>query len=253
MPILPSAVLPKRFPLRPQKLPTLIQVSPQLIEAAECEPDEVLLKNNTVKTGLSEEEAERRLDEHGPNVVAREERHARIKLLGKAIVNPLVVLLVVLATISVLNGLFNPSEDDGGAGDLRAGLVIILMVILGVVLRFVQEARADSAAAKLRAMISVKATVLRDGKPKEEPIGQHRRPAAEFRLRLYFAEAVCRASDHRRRRGVAPARQTRRGRRGAAVHGRRLRPAHRRPAEQRHLSIHAALDDRPRFIWAPRL
>ena len=32
---------------------------------------------------------------------------------------------------------------------------MLLMVVLGVVLRFVQEARADSAAAKLRAMISV--------------------------------------------------------------------------------------------------
>jgi Mg2+-importing ATPase len=37
----------------------------------------------------------------------------------------------------------------------------VFMVIIGVVLRFVQEARADSAAAKLRAMISVHATVLR--------------------------------------------------------------------------------------------
>ena len=56
-------------------------------------------------------------------------------------------------------------------GDIRAGSVIVLMVILGVVLRFVQESRADTAAAKLRAMISVRATVLRDGKPQEEPIG----------------------------------------------------------------------------------
>jgi len=38
------------------------------------------------------------------------------------------------------------------------------------VLRFVQEARADSAAAKLRAMISVHATVLRDGRPREVPV-----------------------------------------------------------------------------------
>ena len=45
------------------------------------------------------------------------------------------------------------------------------MVILGVVLRFVQEARASSAAAKLQAMISVHATVLRGGQPQEVPIG----------------------------------------------------------------------------------
>ena len=83
----------------------------------------------------------------------------RIQLLGKALINPLVILLLVLAASSFLTG------------DFRAGSVMLLMVILGVVLRFVQEARADSAAAKLRAMISVHATVLRDGQPQEVPIG----------------------------------------------------------------------------------
>ncbi len=159
MPFFPSIVLPKRFPLRPQKA-TSIQVSPQLIEAAQAEPEEVLAKNNTTRLGLSSEEAEQRLKDHGPNVVVREERYPRLKLLGKACVNPLVLLLVVLATISVLTS------------DYRTAVVLMLMVILGVVLRFVQEARAHDAAAKLRAMISVKATVLRDGKPREEPVSQ---------------------------------------------------------------------------------
>jgi Mg2+-importing ATPase len=44
------------------------------------------------------------------------------------------------------------------------------MVALSVTLRFVQEARADSAAAKLKAMIHVTATVLRDGDAKEMPL-----------------------------------------------------------------------------------
>ncbi len=46
------------------------------------------------------------------------------------------------------------------------------MVVLGVVLRFVQEARADDAAAKLKAMISVTATVIRDGQAREVPLAQ---------------------------------------------------------------------------------
>lgn len=45
-----------------------------------------------------------------------------------------------------------------------------LMVTLSVGLRFLQEARADVAAAKLKAMIHVTATVVRDGKPKEIPL-----------------------------------------------------------------------------------
>ena len=44
------------------------------------------------------------------------------------------------------------------------------MVLLGVVVRFVQEARADSAAARLRATISVHATVRRGGPAREVPV-----------------------------------------------------------------------------------
>ena len=44
------------------------------------------------------------------------------------------------------------------------------MVVLSVALRFMQEARADAAAAKLKAMIHVTATVFRDGKAQEMPL-----------------------------------------------------------------------------------
>jgi P-type Mg2+ transporter len=157
VPALPIPVLPKRIPHGPHP-PTAVRVSPLLLEAAGVEADAVLQELRTSKIGLAEEDAAQRLRESGPNVVARDERHPRIKLLRKALINPLVILLVVLAASSFLTG------------DVRAGSVILLMVVLGVVVRFVQEARADSAAAKLRAMISVHATVLRDGQQREVPI-----------------------------------------------------------------------------------
>ena len=74
--------------------------------------------------------------------------------------NPLVILLLILAVVSYLTG------------DPRAGTVMLIMVFLGVSLRFVQEARADDAAAKLKAMISVTATVVRGGTASEVPLGQ---------------------------------------------------------------------------------
>jgi magnesium-transporting ATPase (P-type) len=157
MPILTAAVLPKRFPHGPGPA---IRVAPELVEAAGCEPDEVLLKLQTTANGLTDEEAEQRLEQYGANVVAQERRHPHLRLLGKALINPLVILLLVLATVSFLTD------------DPRAGTVMLLMVVLGVVLRFVQEARADAAAAKLRAMISVKATVVRGGQAKEVPLDE---------------------------------------------------------------------------------
>jgi Mg2+-importing ATPase len=159
VPNLSTVVLPKSIPHGPHPATSAARVSPLLVDASAAEPAAVLQKLNTSKDGLSESEAERRLRENGPNVVARDERHPRIRLFCKALVNPLVILLLVLATCSFLTG------DD------RAGTVMLVMVTIGVVLRFVQEARADTAAAKLRAMISVHATVMRNRQPLEVPVG----------------------------------------------------------------------------------
>jgi Mg2+-importing ATPase len=72
--------------------------------------------------------------------------------------NPLVILLTVLGVISFLTG------------DMRATVVIFVMVLLGVMLRFYQEMRADNAAEELKAMVSSTATVARDGKEVEVPL-----------------------------------------------------------------------------------
>ncbi len=51
---------------------------------------------------------------------------------------------------------------------------MLVMVVLGVTLRFVQETKANNAAAKLKAMIKVTATVLRaTAHPKEEPVSRN--------------------------------------------------------------------------------
>jgi Mg2+-importing ATPase len=120
----------------------------------------VLQQLQTSATGLSDVEAAARLLQHGPNEVGQERRHEWLHRLWTAVRNPLVVLLTALATLSYVTG------------DFRAGTVMLLMVVLGVSLRLVQETRADNAAAKLKAMIKVTATVIRDGQPKEIPLQQ---------------------------------------------------------------------------------
>jgi Mg2+-importing ATPase len=141
-----------------RRTPPTIRVSPLLVEAAQKDAEAVLQELGSSAGGLTEAEAERRLEEHGPNDVARRKRAGWPVLLRRASLNPLVVLLVVLATISFLTG------------DVRAGLVMSAMVVLGVVLRFAQEARAGSAAAKLEAMIRVTATVVRGDESREVPL-----------------------------------------------------------------------------------
>ena len=131
-----------------------------LRDAATQETAEILQRLNTSANGLSDEEAAKRLEVFGPNEVAQERKHEWLHRLWTAVRNPLVILLTVLATISYVTG------------DMRAGTVMLLMVVLGVSLRFVQETKADSAAAKLKAMIKVTATVVRGGQAKEIPLQQ---------------------------------------------------------------------------------
>jgi len=160
MPVLPTAILPKNLVPALRRSTTNIGPSPALLDAASADPASVMEKLGTRETGLTEEEASERLDVYGPNVVTEEARHTKLRLLGRACLNPLVILLLALATVSFLTG------------DVRAGVVMLIMGVLGVVLRFVQESRADDAAAKLKAMITVTATVVREGIPREIPLAE---------------------------------------------------------------------------------
>ena len=123
-----------------------------------CSLEEIQAAVGYMPGGLAAEEVRRRLAEYGYNEVARVKPVSPWKRLLRNLQNPLVILLVVLAVISFFTG------------DLRSTAVIFVMVILGVVLRYIQEMRADKAAEKLKAMVRTHATVHRDGKDSELPL-----------------------------------------------------------------------------------
>jgi len=129
-----------------------------LLEKARTDADTVLGQLNSRLGGLNEAEAESRLKQVGANEIARQKRQSVLMRLLSNVKNPLVLLLVALGVLSYLTG------------DQRATVVIFVMVVLGVVLRFFQELRADNAAAKLQAMVGNTATAVRDGKDQEVPL-----------------------------------------------------------------------------------
>ncbi|HTA21068.1 MAG TPA: HAD-IC family P-type ATPase, partial [Polyangia bacterium] len=153
-----SNLLPKRVLVGHGK--PAIHVSPLVLAAAALEAGGVYEKLATRVEGLTAAEAETRLAEHGPNVLASDQRPGILRLLFRAVLNPLVILLGVLATVSF------------STADPRAGTMMVLMIVLSVGLKLYQEAKSDSVAAKLKAMISVRATALRDGRPQEIPLAQ---------------------------------------------------------------------------------
>jgi len=114
----------------------------------------------TSPTGLSSDEAQRRLRLYGPNALAQESRFAALIEFMRFFANPLVLILLVASTISIT------------LGDPVGGLIIIAMVLLSVLLNFFMEFQARHAVEAIRKEVATTAAVVRDGQEKELPIAE---------------------------------------------------------------------------------
>ena len=112
---------------------------------------QVLDRLQTQAHGLTQEAAVQRLREYGLHRVANGHHEAVLLDLARRSINPLNLLLISLAGISA------------ALGDVRAAVLIAVMVVLSVVLGFLQEHRSNRAAEALRRMVHTTATVRRMG------------------------------------------------------------------------------------------
>ncbi len=102
-------------------------------------------------TGLTSQEARRRLAEHGPNQLDEAPPTSIWKMLWEQFNNFVVWLLLVAVVISAV------------LGDWAEAAAILLIVVLNAVLGVIQERRAEQALAALRELASPEAHVIRDG------------------------------------------------------------------------------------------
>ncbi|MBX9645757.1 MAG: magnesium-translocating P-type ATPase [Xanthobacteraceae bacterium] len=124
-----------------------------------CEsPDRLLTRLESRLTGLTQQEAERRLLTHGRNLFEASHGEAFLPKLAKRVLNPLVALLIAAAAIS------------GISGDFGSFFIIVAVLALSMTLDIVQEYRAEQEAEALRHSVAVHADVLRDRKPVEQPV-----------------------------------------------------------------------------------
>ncbi len=114
-------------------------------------PDEVLEQLATpVESGLSSEEAARRLQVYGPNELTEAPRTTIWQTLWGQFNNFVVILLIAAALISAL------------LGDWVESGAILAIVILNAALGVIQERRAEEALAALRRLAAPDAQVIRD-------------------------------------------------------------------------------------------
>ena len=105
----------------------------------------------SLRTGLSRDEAARRLTEVGPNELDAGEGVSAWRLLLEQFKNVLILILLVAVGLSAV------------LGHATEAIVIAVIVLFAALLGFVQEYRAERAIEALRELAAPTATVLRDG------------------------------------------------------------------------------------------
>ncbi|MBN2678399.1 MAG: HAD-IC family P-type ATPase, partial [Anaerolineaceae bacterium] len=114
--------------------------------------DEILQKLDTqLEKGLTNQEAEKRLQEYGPNQLEEGKHTTFLQMVLRQLNNFVVILLIVASIISAFLG----EWVDASA--------IIAIVILNTIMGVVQENRAEQALATLKKLAAPDAQVLRNG------------------------------------------------------------------------------------------
>jgi Mg2+-importing ATPase len=119
---------------------------------------ELLEQLQTTPHGLSSDEASDRLTQFGPNLLKPQKRYGALTLLASQFKSPIILILIFAAVLSFF------LRDPVNA------LIILVIVFISGLLGFWQERSAANAVQKLLAIVQIKATVLRDGSPREIPV-----------------------------------------------------------------------------------
>lgn len=109
-------------------------------------------------TGLDDRVARARLEQFGPNELARMRRRGPVQRMAAQFMHPLVYVLLVAAAVSA------------AVGHGVDASVIVGVVLVNAIIGFVQEARSEQALAALEAMVTGEARVRRNGRVRAVPV-----------------------------------------------------------------------------------
>jgi Mg2+-importing ATPase len=119
---------------------------------------ELLGNFKSTATGLTSEEAEKRLSDYGANRLKPQKRTDVFTLFIAQFKSPIILILLFATVLSFfLHNIVDAS-------------IILAIVVISGILGFWQEHSASNAVEKLLAMVQITASVLRDGNEKEIPV-----------------------------------------------------------------------------------
>jgi Ca2+-transporting ATPase len=102
--------------------------------------------------GLSDKDAEIRLDEFGLNKISIEKKRSKLKLFFSQFNNPIIYILMIAAAITII------------IEDISDAIVIMIATLINTIVGYFQELKSDDAMKALARMAALKAKVRRNGK-----------------------------------------------------------------------------------------
>ncbi len=114
--------------------------------------EEILHDLKSKETWLSTQEAKKRINTYGQNIIQEKKKKSPLKIFINQFTSPLIIILIVATLISA------------GVGEYIDAIVIGIIIMLNAVLGFIQEYRAEKAIEALKKLTKQKAKVIRDGK-----------------------------------------------------------------------------------------
>ena len=124
-----------------------------------CENAEDVLKQvNSSENGLTEAEAQKRLEENGKNRLEAAKGKSIFRRFMEQLADPMIIILLAAAAVS---GVLAAMEPEGEFVDV---IIILAVVIINAVLGVYQESKAEKAIEALQEMSAATSKVVRDGK-----------------------------------------------------------------------------------------
>ncbi|GAA3010836.1 cation-translocating P-type ATPase [Tetragenococcus solitarius] len=119
--------------------------------------EEVLNELDTSSEGLTDEQAEQRLSEYGPNELEEGKTTTTLQKFIAQFKDLMIIVLLVAAAISAIV----PNEE--GNREWVDAIIILAVVVINAVMGVVQESKAEQAIEALREMSTPEANILRNG------------------------------------------------------------------------------------------
>lgn len=123
----------------------------RLIELCTCSPEELYTRMESSALGLDSKTADKRLASYGPNEFSRTRNKSLIIDLLERFRSPLVLQLLVIASVSAI------------MGELLSSVIVCSMILLSVGLSFILDQRSNSEVEALGKRVQSRSYVLRDG------------------------------------------------------------------------------------------